>query len=188
MTIVNEYLIAMGANLPSDVGTPMDTLHAAVARMHECGFSDVLTSPFYATPCFPAGAGPDYVNAAAIVKCLFAPQDVMHILHEIEAEFGRERVQRWGQRTLDLDLIAAESLILPNEQFFKHWHDLSEEEQQRVAPDRLVVPHPRLHERAFVLVPLADVVPDWRHPVLGVSVLEMLESLDKTEIDAVMEL
>lgn len=90
---------------------------------------------------------------------------------------GRERGTRWGQRTLDLDLLAMGDLVLPDAQVYAHWRDLPLEDQARRAPEQLILPHPRLQDRAFVLVPLSDVAPDWRHPVLGRTVLEMRDAL-----------
>jgi 2-amino-4-hydroxy-6-hydroxymethyldihydropteridine diphosphokinase len=109
-------------------------------------------------------------------------------LHAIEARFGRERVRRWGPRTLDLDLLAYGELVLPDAVTQDRWRGLSPADQATQAPAELILPHPRLQDRAFVLVPLADVAPDWRHPRLGLTVLEMLNRLELAEIAAVTPL
>ncbi|WP_272008171.1 2-amino-4-hydroxy-6-hydroxymethyldihydropteridine diphosphokinase [Roseovarius sp. ZX-A-9] len=171
------FLIALGGNLPSAAGSPEQTLRAALAILGKQGCDVVDVSKFYHTPCFPPGAGPDYVNAAARLAYAGTPADLLEVLHRVEAEFGRERVQRWGRRTLDLDLIAAGDTVLPDAQGFARWHDLPPDEQARATPDRLIVPHPRMHDRAFVLIPLADIAPEWRHPVLQRTVSEMLDTL-----------
>ncbi len=179
-----EYLIALGGNLPSDAGPPVETLRAALGLFPSRGVEVRQVSRMYRTPCFPAGAGPDYVNAAARVAHAGKPAEMLKVLHDLEAEFGRARVQRWGQRTLDLDLLAAGDTVLPDRAGFEAWQGLPLEDQMRDAPDRLILPHPRLHERAFVLVPLSDVASDWVHPVLGRSVAALLAGLPA---DAVAE-
>lgn len=173
-----EYLIALGSNLGSEFGAPAETVQAALRAIKDAGFRLRRVSRFFATPCFPAGAGPDYVNACAAVALNGAgAADVLARLHAIEADFGRARVQRWGSRTLDLDLIAAGDAVLPDAETHAAWRALPLEDQKRRAPDRLVLPHPRLQERAFVLVPLRDVAAGWRHPVLGTTVAAMTDAL-----------
>lgn len=185
-------LIALGANLPVVVpgGTqaPSDTLNAALDALLRRGLTPVAVSRFYLTPCFPPGAGPDYVNAAARLQADLAPPDLLNVLHEVEAEFGRERQQRWGMRTLDLDLIAVDDLVLPDRKTWAEWAGMATVEQPRRTPDRLVLPHPRLLDRAFVLVPLSDVAPDWVHPVTGQTVLQMRDALPAADLAAILPL
>tara|TARA_R110002126_G_scaffold20509_3_gene75831 strand:- start:272 stop:880 length:609 start_codon:yes stop_codon:yes gene_type:complete len=178
MQFRSDILIAVGSNQRSFAGTPEETLKTAYAQLEQAGGVIRKASPFYATPCFPAGAGPDYVNAALSLKWNSAPGDIIAALHRIEADLGRERVQRWGQRTVDLDLIAVGDLVLPDRETYTRWRDLPLAQQMKETPDRLILPHPRMHERAFVLVPLADVEPDWVHPVTGQTVVQMRDALD----------
>ncbi|MFO7770574.1 MAG: 2-amino-4-hydroxy-6-hydroxymethyldihydropteridine diphosphokinase [Roseovarius gahaiensis] len=177
MSAGQQMLIALGANIPSEHGEPAQTLHAALQRLEQVGASIEAVSRFYKTPCFPAGAGPDYVNAAARLTCDAAAQDILSMLHEVEAYFGRERVRRWGQRTLDIDLIAIGDVVLPDLRTYRAWRDLPLDRQTQEAPETLILPHPRIQDRAFVLVPLADVAPDWRHPVSGQTVCQMRDAL-----------
>ena len=188
MTDVQHYLIALGANLPSHAGSPAATLRAALDALERSGTRVADISRFYSTPCFPAGAGPDFVNAAAVLSHAGTPRQVLDLLHAVEADFGRERHARWAGRTLDLDLIAADALVLPDPQTHAKWRGLSPDDQQALAPEQLILPHPRLQDRAFVLVPLADVAADWRHPVLNVSVTEMLAALPSADRDAAIPL
>lgn len=172
-------LIALGANLPLDGMPPAQTLLRAADLLRQTGLSPLHLSQIYATPCFPAGAGPDYVNAAAAAPVppgWDAPR-TLALLHDIEARFGRTRDTRWGMRTLDLDLIGFGSQVAPDPSTWAAWHDLDPARQRRETPDRLILPHPRLQDRAFVLVPLHDVAPDWTHPVTGQSVSTMLSAL-----------
>lgn len=159
-----------------------------MGELDRAPFKLLKVSRFYQTPCFPKGAGPDFVNAAVTLAFQGEPDAVLRHLHEIEARFGRERVSRWGARTLDLDLLAVAGRILPDEIVLKNWIELSPGRQLEEAPDQLILPHPRLHERGFVLVPMADVAPDWVHPILGRSVRQMLDGLpdaQKAEIQAI---
>ncbi|MBI1418659.1 MAG: 2-amino-4-hydroxy-6-hydroxymethyldihydropteridine diphosphokinase [Limimaricola sp.] len=174
-------LIALGANAASAEGGPEDTLRAAIAELAEATGETPTVSHLYRTPAFPPGAGPDFVNAALRLETTLAAPDLLALLHRIEAAHGRERKVRWGQRSLDLDLIALGDAVLPDVAGWRRWHDLDAAAQPVQAPDRLILPHPRLQDRAFVLVPLADVAPDWRHPVLGLSVAQMMAARPETE-------
>lgn len=178
-------LVALGGNQPLDGKEPAEVLHDAVAALARAGLDPVALSRFYSTPCFPAGAGPDYVNAAVALQTDLDAADLLSALHAIEAQFGRERTGRWAGRTLDLDLLALDGTVAPDRQTWARWHDLTPAEQRSMAPNQLILPHPRLQDRAFVLVPLADVAPDWRHPILGQTVLDMLSALPHGEIDAI---
>jgi len=186
--IGGNSLIALGANLPSDAGPPAATLLAAVEALIGVDIRLVVLSRLFATPCLPAGAGPDFVNAAAVLDTALPPQALLQRLHAVEARFGRRRDERWAARTLDLDLIAQGDAVLPDAATWAEWAGLPALDRMARAPDRLILPHPRLAERAFVLVPLAEVAPDWRHPVTGRSVLQMRDALPAAELAAVRPL
>mgnify|MGYP003108563082 CR=1 FL=1 len=177
----HSLLIALGGNLASSVGKPQETLKAALKLLQTSGAVIRATSQFYHTPAFPAGAGPDYVNAAVRIEAPWGPEKALGVLHRIEAQFGRERVQRWGQRTLDLDLLACDDIVLPDRNTHKMWRELPLDAQIGRAPEQLILPHPRLQDRAFVLVPLADVAPDWVHPLLGKPVRVLLEGVSERD-------
>lgn len=185
-----QALIAFGANLPFRGETPAETILQAAKMLAEEGLSVLALSPLYATPCFPAGAGPDYVNAAAIleVEPEIDATSILQRLHQVEGYFGRIREQRWGMRTLDIDLVGFGDSVLPDAATQDAWRMLPPEAQSRTIPERLILPHPRLQDRAFVLVPLADVAPDWVHPRLGLTVRQMLAALPAADREAVKPL
>lgn len=180
-------LVALGANLSSSAGLPADTLRMALKMMFDSGLIPRIVSRFWRTPAFPAGSGPDYVNAAAAVATDSSPEQVLAILHEIEAELGRVRDGgRWQARGIDLDLIAIGDMILPHGDEQDRWRALPPDERARVAPDQLILPHPRVQDRSFVLAPLADIAPDWVHPRTGQSVTQMLSALPASSMAGVV--
>lgn len=179
-------LIALGSNMHSVAGDLTSTLHKALTDLESLGAVIRAKSRLYRTPAFPAGSGPDYLNAAIAVQSNWSAREMMTHLHSIEAGLGRRRAQRWEQRPIDLDLLAIGSDVRPDVATLRHWMDLPLDQQQQTAPAQLILPHPRLHQRAFVLVPLADVAPDWVHPVARQTVAQMCAALPEDEKAAVV--
>lgn len=177
----STILIALGANLHSSAGTPAQTLVKALELLGAAGLRLLALSRFYRSPAFPAGSGPDYVNACAALTSPLAPEAVLEQLHGAEAALGRSRNRRWEARGIDLDLLAQGCAIRPDPATEAHWRALPLAEQMRSAPERLILPHPRLGERAFVLIPLAEIAPRWRHPATGESVSGMVARLPAAE-------
>lgn len=101
---------------------------------------------------------PDYLNVCAILSTDLEPQALLDTLLEVEAQFGRVRWERWGARLLDLDLLLFDDLVIEQ--------------------SGLQIPHPRMVERAFVLVPLADIAADWVEPISGKAIAYLLQQVD----------
>ena len=151
-------LVAVGANLPGPRGEPPQaTCEWAVERLRRLpGLRLVAVSRWYETAPEPPSDQPNYVNGAVRLEGAAEPEALLAALHAIEAEAGRVRTVRNAARPLDLDLIAMDGLVRAS------------------AP---ILPHPRAHLRAFVLMPLRDVAPEWRDPVTGRTPGEMLAAL-----------
>ena len=145
-------------------------------------------SRFYQTPAFPAGSGPDFVNAALVIRTNLTHNDLLALFHRIEHDMGRVRDRRWGQRTIDIDLISYGDQVLPDVETQAYWMELPLAEQMTKAPDQPIVPHPRLQDRAFVLGPLMDIAPQWRHPVVGRTIAEIYAATSQNLKDGVKPL
>ncbi len=176
-----KTLVALGSNANRDLGHSLELVKAAILQLEGEELRITATSQFYQTPCFPAGAGPDFVNAAILVETAMPAKALLALFHEVEAQFGRERPSRWAPRTLDIDLISYGQEVIPDRHEVQRWMDLPLEVQKTVAPDELLLPHPRLQDRAFVLIPLIDIAPGWTHPLTGQTVKEMLDALPDSE-------
>jgi 2-amino-4-hydroxy-6-hydroxymethyldihydropteridine diphosphokinase len=155
--------VALGANMPSPAGPPDVTLRQALGAMPRHGIQVLTVSPFYRSAAWPNPADPAYLNAVAEVKTRLLPGELLKALLGIEKAFGRVRKKPNEPRTLDLDLIDYGGLVSDVEQ--------------------LMLPHPRMHERAFVLRPLADIAPAWRHPDTGQGVVELLEIVGEAGLE-----
>jgi 2-amino-4-hydroxy-6-hydroxymethyldihydropteridine diphosphokinase len=149
-------LIALGGNLDSAIGKPLATMQAALAAMPQLRIDVRAVSPWYRSAPWPTADQPWFVNGVAEVATELPPDDLLSQLHQIETRFGRVRSVPNAARTLDLDLLAYGT---------------------EVRAGAVTLPHPRLQDRDFVLAPLADLAPDWRHPVLGKTAGELLAKL-----------
>lgn len=149
--------IALGSNL----GDSLVILESALKNLDRTpGITVKAKSSWYQTA--PVGPPqPDYLNGCAILEVQLTPQELLETLLLIERQFGRVRLEHWGPRTLDLDLLLFDRLILES--------------------PTLQIPHPRMTERPFVLMPLAEIAPHWIEPVSGMAIAQLLEQLNSAE-------
>lgn len=162
-------LVGMGANLPSRHGGPLDTLIAALAAMEDKNISVLARSPWFESEPVPKSDQGWFVNGAALIKTSIKPNNLLKILHEIEIDSGRVRSIPNAARPLDLDLLMIAGIGSLAPQAALPPSDLSGR--------ALVLPHPRLKERAFVLRPLRTIAGDWVHPETGQTIAAMEAAL-----------
>lgn len=179
-------LISLGSNAPGVHDAPTSAVLFGRLRLNVVFGDTAICSRLFATPAFPPGIGPDFINAVVALRTTLHPEAILAELHAIERMAARERTVRWGPRTLDLDLLGVGGQILPDKATHRLWRDMAPQEQRSRWPDGLILPHPRLQDRAFVLVPLADVAPDWVHPVTGLTVVQMRDVLPPEELASII--
>lgn len=157
---MNTAYIALGSNLPSLTGSSEATLEAAIEVLATLG-RVTARSRFYTTEPVGYADQPAFLNAAVALETALEPEDLLDRLLEIERLYGRDRSHGIpnGPRTLDLDLILYGNRIVHSQ--------------------RLTLPHPRMHERSFVLLPLAEIAPEQIHPKLHKTVKELLQALNQ---------
>lgn len=149
-------LIGLGANLPSRAGPPAAALCAALEEFPRKGIAVRAVAPFYLSRAWPDPHDPPFVNSVAQVETVHDPAHLLAIVKEMELAFGRAPGPRNAPRPLDLDILDYDG---------------------RIEEGPPTLPHPRLHERGFVLVPLRDIAPEWRHPVLDRNVSQLIDAL-----------
>jgi len=156
--------LGLGANVRGVWGCPSETLRRAHRELAAAGLGNLRASRVYATTPLGPGRQAAYLNAVLRVDAAVAPAALLRLVKDLERRAGRRVGRRWGPRCLDIDVLDFGGRRLG-------WPP------RRRQRDRLILPHPEMHLRAFVLVPLLEVAPHWRHPVLGVGGRTLLARL-----------
>ena len=155
-------LIGIGGNLESaQFGPPRDTLTAALAALKEKRIRILARSGWYRTEPVPRSDQPWFVNAVVSLATELGAKDLLNALQATERQFGRVRGEPNAPRILDLDILDYQGEVMDT--------------------TSLVLPHPRLHERRFVLIPIAEIAPDWRHPILELTAVQLLAQLSSEQ-------
>jgi 2-amino-4-hydroxy-6-hydroxymethyldihydropteridine diphosphokinase len=157
-----NILVGIGANRPGPWGSPAETIARALDEIGRAGVRVEAVSALYETAAVGRAGQPPYINAAARLDTAMGPEALLRVLKRIEAMAGRRGGSPWGPRTLDIDILDYQGLV-------KHWRG-RRPRFARAGPRPLVLPHPWIEKRPFVLRPLLDVAPEWRHPVLKTTV------------------
>ena len=172
------YLIALGANLPSRAGPPRATLEAALTALGARGLTVVSRSVWYRAPAYPPGSGPDFVNGAAMLETALEPAGRCWRRCTRSSMIWGAAGARAGSRGSAISTCSpAAGWCCPTGKPRCAGRGRRPADQAREAPPELILPHPRLHQRGFVLAPLNDIAPGWVHPLLRRSVREMLDAL-----------
>lgn len=148
--------------LGSNVGDRLGALRRALSLLKRKGVEILRKSDVFETPPVGLTEQPRFLNACVLVKTSMDPQLLLAQLKEIEVAVGRQDRGPWGPREIDLDILYIDDLAIRD--------------------GELEIPHPRMHERAFVLLPLSQIAPHWRHPILGKTVEELLKEVSLSGI------
>ncbi len=160
--------LALGSNLPGPWGTPPQTLDRSLTVLASLGVKVSARSHWYRTAPYGGLPQSDYVNGVISVSTHRSPSALMRLCHQVEAEAGRRRGVRWGSRTLDIDLLAYHDVVR-GKSSRRTWTARN----RTVRP--LILPHPEIAQRPFVLIPLAEIAPGWHHPGTGLTPRQMLK-------------
>ena len=170
-----KYYIALGSNLETENMNRLEILNKALEYFPMFSISLVKVSSFWESKSYPNNNQPNFINAVSEVQSILNPYQTLCTLKKIEIILGRKVNCRWGSRVLDLDILAAGSLILPNLRIFNRWLKMPLQHQIQNQPNQLILPHPRIQDRLFVLKPLSEIDPSWIHPVLNKKPYELID-------------
>lgn len=185
---LKSVCLAFGSNHISQPLRLVEEIQSSYALLSKGILVNCQCSSFYQTPAFPKGNGPDYVNSAMIAQTELSPNELLAALHDVENQLGRTREARWGARVIDIDLLSYDDCVLPSLEEYKTWRDMPLELQKITWPDGLILPHPRIQDRGFVLIPLQAVSPNWVHPVTSETIETLIKRIDPQELREIVQI
>ena len=180
---MTKYFIALGSNLETKNLKKLEIINKALEYFSQFNITLIKVSSFWSSRSYPDKNQPDFINAVSEVHSELSPYQILNQLKKIEKMFGRKINTRWGNRVLDLDILCAGSIILPNINVYNEWMKMPLQKQTEKQPNELILPHPRIQDRLFVLKPLNEVDPDWVHPILNKTTLELINRKSWNEED-----
>lgn len=165
----DDLYIGLGANLPHpSFGPPKETLEHVIDLLPQAGIRPTRRSRWYESAPVPISDQPWFVNGVIRAQTDLSPREVLQALHALEAALGRARGEPNAARPVDLDVLAIGNLVLEG-------------------PEPPIVPHPRMDQRGFVLLPLAEIAPDWWHPVTGEPIAALIARLPRDQVTRVLQ-
>ena len=180
---MKKYFIALGSNLETQNLSRLEIINTALGHFSQFKIILIKVSSFWESRSYPDKSQPNFINAVSEVHSELNPYQILHELKNIEKKMGRKNKTRWGSRILDLDIIGSGSIILPNNFEFNKWLKMPLKKQIKIQPDELILPHPRIQDRLFVLRPLNEVDPDWVHPIFNKTPLALIKRKSWNEED-----
>jgi len=160
---MSQLYLGLGSNLNDRYAN----LRQAIAKLNE-HLTITAISPVYATEAWGDTDQPSFLNVCLAASTSLSPHEVLHLAKRIEGEMGRQPTHRWGPRLIDIDILFYDRLVMRDE--------------------TLTIPHPYLAERAFVLAPLADLIPDFQHPVTGETIQQLFDRLNTSGVERLFEM
>jgi len=172
---MKKYFIALGSNMETQNLSRLEIINIALGYLSQFKIILIKVSSFWESRSYPDRSQPNFINAVAEVQSELNPYQILLTLKNIEKKMGRKNSARWEKRVLDIDIISSGSIILPNSFEFNKWLKMPLHKQIKIKPYELILPHPRIQDRLFVLKPLDEVDPNWTHPVLNKTSLELIK-------------
>jgi 2-amino-4-hydroxy-6-hydroxymethyldihydropteridine diphosphokinase len=184
LTSSGYTVLALGSNLAGWAGDPVTILRCGLRALNSRGLEPVLVSPFYLSAPLGGGRQAPYVNAVVAVRTVVPIGDILKVIKGLERYFGRRTGRRWGARPLDIDIISHRGQSAAGA---LGWVD-RRGRPTSLSRGKVVLPHPEVHRRNFVLQPLCDILPHWWHPVFNKTAKQLFYALPPQQSGSLLRL